>query len=102
MSKQTREFEIVDFKNNIDDIPLFRNWLTGMLHVGPATITFLKKDGSERTMLCTLEESKVVYQEKKTDRTKAVNPDTLPVFDLNKNEWRSFRLDHVTKVEFDL
>ena len=82
---------------------LFRSeWLSGVLHAGPVSVSFIKKDGSERTMLCTLQEDKVVYGEKKTDRVKTVSQETLPVFDLNKNEWRSFRLDHVTKVEFDL
>lgn len=102
MTTQIREFELDNFKNNIDDIPEFRSWLSGVLHQVPVTVTFLKKDGSERTMLCTLQEDKVVYGEKKTDRTKTVNHDTLPVFDMNKNEWRSFRLDHVTRVEFEL
>jgi len=33
----------------------FTEWLKGMLHVGPVTVTFNKKDGSERVMKCTLD-----------------------------------------------
>ena len=80
----------------------FREWLHSHLVCGPVTVTFVKKDGSERTMRCTLSESDVKTYEKKTERTKAVSDETCAVFDLDKQEWRSFRYDSVTNVKFSL
>ena len=65
----------------------------------PVTVTFLKKDGSERVMNCTLQEEVAVKVEKKTDRVKQVNEDVLPVYDLDAKGWRSFRWDYVQSYE---
>ena len=84
------------------DFKLFKKWLTGHLKFGPVTLTFTKKDGSEREMNCTLAEAVIVPHEKTTDRVKEENLDTLAVWDLDKEAWRSFRLDSVISVKFDL
>lgn len=84
------------------DQKLFREWLNGHLKYGPVTVTFLKKDGTERNMLCTLKPEEVPSYEKKTDRVKAVNEDICSVFDIEKQEWRSFRFDSVTQIKFDV
>lgn len=78
----------------------FVQWLRSHLTLGPTTVVFKKKDGTERTMLCTLNPTMVKEYEKKTDREKKVNEDTCPVFDLDKQEWRSFRYDSVTEVKW--
>lgn len=80
-----------------------REWLKGVLRMtDQVTIVFTKVDGTERTMRCTLKEEIVVPYEKKTDRVRAENTDTLRVWDLEKNEWRGFRLDSIRQVAFDL
>lgn len=79
-----------------------RNWLISHLKMGAVKVTFVKKDGSERTMLCTLSEDAVPPIEKKTDRVKASNEEVLPVYDLDAKGWRSFRLDSILTVAFDL
>ena len=38
---------------NEKDFKLFKKWLTSHLAVGPVTITFTKKDGTDRVMECT-------------------------------------------------
>lgn len=83
-----------------DEKEVFRKWLISHLKYGPVTVYFTKKDGTERKMDCTLKEENIVQYEKKTDRVKTLNEETCPVFDLEKNEWRSFRFDALTKVEF--
>ncbi len=83
--------------------PEGREWIKGLLKTtDEVKITFTKVDGTERVMLCTLKEDKVVPYEKKTDRVREENPDVLRVWDLEKNEWRGFRLDSIRSVEFDL
>ena len=56
-------------------------------------ITFKKKDGTERVMKCTLQEDLVPIYEKKTERVKKQNDETLAVWDLEKDSFRSFKLD---------
>ena len=77
-----------------------RLWLISILRLQPVDVTFTKRDGSERTMKCTLQEQVVVPHEKRTDRVKEVNPNTLPVWDMEANAWRSFRLDTIKHISF--
>ena len=85
-----------------DERDVFRKWLISHLKYGPVTVYFTKKDGTERKMDCTLKDEDIVQYEKKTERVKTLNEETCPVFDLEKNEWRSFRYDTITKVEIIL
>ena len=59
-------------------------------------ITFTKVNGEERIMDCTLQEH-MVPPTKYTNRKQ--NEEVLPVFDINKGEWRSFRMDSITNIE---
>jgi hypothetical protein len=79
-----------------------RNWLISHLKFGPVDVTFTKKDGTLRTMKCTLKEELMLPYEKKTDKVKEVSLEVLPVYDLDKESWRSFRLDSITQVEFSI
>ena len=70
---------------------------------GICTITFTKVDGSERVMKCTknqpyIQEHEIQY-EKKTNRTRTENESLLVVFDTEKNDWRSIRIDSISKWE---
>lgn len=78
-----------------------RSWqneyLKGVLQTGIANVTFVKKDGTERKLLCTLLPSELPAQ---TDLEEAVqkktpNPEVLVVWDLENKGWRSFRYDSV-------
>lgn len=61
-------------------------------------ITFQKNDGTDRKMLCTLMENKIPDEKKAKNTGKKINDDVLPVFDLEKNEWRSFRFESVKSI----
>lgn len=76
------------------------HWLSDALKTSNVFITFEKKDGSERKMLATLKSDLIPVYEKKTEREKKINESVLSVFDLEKEEWRSFRLDSVKDLEF--
>ena len=58
-------------------------------------VKFKKKDNSERLMTCTLRSEMVPIYEKKTNRTKPEKEDTLAVWDLDKQAFRSFNIDSV-------
>jgi hypothetical protein len=78
----------------------YKSWLGDKLKLMDAKVTFTKKDGTERVMKCTLREDVIVPYEKKTDKNKVQNEDTLAVWDLDKKEWRSFRYDSIKEVQF--
>jgi hypothetical protein len=86
----------------------FKNWTLGLLrdaNTKDLCVTFTKKDGTERAMQCTLAESRIPSDKiPKSDGTVAGQGSDAAarVFDTEINEWRSFRWDSVTKVEFNL
>lgn len=84
------------------DTPEGREWLTGLLRTNIVTISFVKKDGSERKMRCTLGESKIPSEKSPKNAGRAKSADALAVFDIEKQDWRSFRFDSVKTIEFDL
>ena len=59
-------------------------------------ITFTKVNGEERVMDCSLQEH-IIPPTKAKNRKE--NEEVLPVFDINKGEWRSFRMDSITNIE---
>ena len=82
-----------------NDWDSFGNWLNGILHVNPVTVTFTKKDGTERVMRCTLQPEllpKVEIKENAKPRKESTT--SMRVFDLDKNEWRSFTIKSVKRI----
>lgn len=61
-------------------------------------VVFKKADKTEREMLCTL--SNHFLPEGTTSTTdKVINPDVVTVWDLEKEAWRSFRLDRLISIK---
>ena len=80
------------------------NELLSMLRssIAGIRVNFEKKDGSEREMLCTLNEGLIpVDKQPKTSSEASTRTigSALPVFDVNKGEWRSFRWDSVKTIK---
>ena len=87
------------------DFKLFKKWLTGHLKFGPVTLTFTKKDGSERIMKCTTNPTYIMFKDPSILESKSgrkVNDDVMPVFDLEAGGWRSFRWDSIKSVAFTI
>ena len=78
------------------DIIMNRDTLIKNLQKKSMRITFTKVNGDERIMDCTLQEH-MIPETNESNRKQ--NEEVLPVFDINKGEWRSFRLDSVTNIE---
>ena len=73
------------------------DYLKTALHNGVVEVLFLKKDGTERRLICTLKADLLPAQ---TDLEEAVqkktpNPDVLAVWDTENQGWRSFRWDSI-------
>lgn len=95
------------------DVKIFKRWLKSHLAYGPTTVVFTKKDGTERVMLCTTNESLVpqILHETNTDnpvdfpvtkKEKKVNEEVMPVYDLEAKAWKSFRWDSIKQVRFEI
>ena len=72
--------------------------IMNMLNTGIVNVKFTKTDGTEREMKCTLLNEIVKPHEKKTNREKKVNENIISVWDIDKEGWRSFRLDSIISV----
>lgn len=93
---------LVDITDHVE--PLLHQWLKDVLSVAEATITFTKVDGTERVMKCTLEATKlppVVVKENAKPRKQSDTTKSLRVFDLEKNEWRSFNIKSIKKITLE-
>lgn len=61
-------------------------------------IVFTKKDGSERTMTCSLQKE-FLPAINSDAKIKKENFDVLNVFDLDINEWRAITLKNILSIE---
>jgi len=99
-----------------DDVnkAIIRDWIKSLLQKSEITVTFVKADGTDREMLCTLNWDYIpstaiissspvdgIIKESKKPR-KEPDPHSLRVFDLEKQEWRSFRFDRLKKITAEL
>jgi hypothetical protein len=84
----------------------FKTWLLGLLHddnISDLCVTFTKKDGSERKLYCTLVGSRIPAEKTpKEDSGRRTSEEALRVFDVESQDWRSFRWDSVLTVNFSL
>lgn len=72
--------------------------LKNLLRENVLSVVFIKKDGSERVMECTLKPDLLPTQDENTeskDKVRTENPDVIQVYDLENTGWRSFRVDSV-------
>ncbi len=68
------------------------------LKTGELFVQFIKKDGSERLMRCTLNLDNIPKDMQPKNKVEYDNSVTKRVFDLDKQAWRSFRYDSVINV----
>lgn len=83
---------------------IFRDWIRALLHVQSAKITFVKADGTQRDMLCTLNWQKIPQDKLPKSATvkesvETNEPEALRVFDIELGEWRSFRYDRIRSIQ---
>ncbi len=81
----------------------FTKWLKGMLTVSEGIVTFTKSDGTDRVMKCTLVPEQLPKVEiKEGAKPRKESTTSMRVFDLEKNEWRSFTIKKVKQVNFTI
>ena len=86
-----------------DDRLMFRAWIKSILRTQRMNVSFKKADGSIRQLHCSLHPEllpEVVVTE--NTQIKKENTEVLAVFDLDKQAWRSFRVDSIQDFSFNL
>lgn len=97
---------------------IIRDWIRLLLQKTAARIDFVKSDGTVRQMHCTLDHDQIPQSTAKPIKSPAsttvaesielVKPrkppsdETLRVYDLDKQEWRSFRFDRLQNITVDV
>jgi len=77
----------------------FALWIYGVLKsTEKVTVSFEKKDGTIREMNCTLKD--VPEYVSKTDTVRKKSESTISVYDIDSQDWRSFRIESVRSVGF--
>jgi len=81
----------------------FREWFRGVLINERVTLTFVKADGTDRVMQCSLHpdlipDEVLQYEASKRKRSE----EAQSVWDIEKQAWRSFRFDSVKEFSFTL
>lgn len=80
-----------------------RKWFEELLTDQVVTVSFTKKDGTERSMRCTLmpEWLPVKNLPESTETTQRAKSETsVAVYDLELNAWRAFSIDSVKSITF--
>ena len=72
-----------------------REWLVNMLRNQVCEVVFEKADGSERKMICTLKEDLLPESTTKTKTERKEPTNAVPVWDIQSEGWRSFRVDRL-------
>jgi|688.fasta_scaffold303410_3 hypothetical protein len=81
--------------------PEFKEWLISILANEELTVTFTKKDGTEREMRCTRAPRIIPADKAPKESTEEIGS-ALPVFDLDKADWRSFIIENVKRIKYEL
>lgn len=98
MNTCTTEDNVTD-----NDWDVFSKWIKGVLITNTPTITFTKKDGTERVMKCTLRPDLLPVQEiTEGKEPRKQNDAIMSVYDVEANGWRSFTIRSVKSVQFPL
>ena len=73
-----------------------RSYIKSMLNHDPMKVKFTKVNGDEREMFCTLTNEYIPEDKVYGDGSaRKKNMDVLAVFDIEKRDWRSFRIENV-------
>lgn len=81
-----------------------RDYIVEQLRVRVLEVDFTKRDGTKRTMKCTLRVDLLPTPEKpvidltKPEREVKENLDVVAAYDLESKGWRSFRLDSINSI----
>lgn len=77
-----------------------REEMMGMLRESVCRVIFTKTNGEERDMKCTLETRNIPEEWRPKSESK-YSDEVIRAFDINKQEWRSFKVANVISFTCD-
>ena len=76
-----------------------RDYMMTRLQQSECRVIFKKTNGEERYMICTLQPNSIPAAKKEDPlsqkKVRNINEEVIPVWDVNAEGWRSFRVDKV-------
>lgn len=94
----SKQKEILITKFTPEYYKRFSGWLRALLQKTSASITFIKKDETERIMNCTLQESIIPAN---TIPSWAQDDYYIIVWDQDKGDWRTIVYDAIETIKID-
>lgn len=98
----TQSTDIVEFQSDwyqtasLEEQQQFRDWLLTLLDTKPAVkIQFKKANGENRSMMCTTKNAPAV-------ESRRISNTVCTVWDIEKHDWRSFKFENITNIDFQL
>jgi|688.fasta_scaffold05609_18 hypothetical protein len=82
--------------------PNFKKWFAGLLKETEVNLKFLKANGEMREMRCSLNEDFIPEDKRPKDSGRKQPEDSIAVFDIEKQDWRSFRFDSIKEFDWEL
>jgi len=80
--------------------PEFREWLDEYLSENILVVKFTKKDGTDRTMACTRDFTKIPADKQPKSSVEKTTTDAVRVFDTEIQDWRSFNISNIKRLEY--
>jgi hypothetical protein len=88
--------------DTIVNTPEFAEWMREYLSESKVAVTFTKKDGSERRMVCTKMIDLIPTDKLPKGTGTQSTGDAVAAFDLEKQEWRSFNTSSIKHIEWNV
>ena len=79
----------------------YNDIITALKSPSPPTITFNKKDGEVRIMECTPLPGLIPADKAPKGTGSKKTEDSVAVFDVNKKDWRAFKVALVTDIKYN-
>lgn len=78
-----------------------RSEVMGLLWTSIVSVTFTKKDGTQRTIVGTHDPSRIPFHKQPAilDDTACIEGTACPIYEINTGEWRSFCWNSILKVQ---
>lgn len=83
---------------NLDQALLRRQMIDILTLADLCVVDFNKTNGENRVMKCTLNPTHLPVAENIDHKPRNYSNSAIRVFDINKGEWRAFRIDLVNKI----
>lgn len=80
--------------------PEFAQYLREYLTEATIAVTFIKKDGTPRRMLCTKQSEWIPADKQPKGTGSTPTGDAVAAYDMEKQEWRSFNTSNITRIEW--